>query len=58
MIGLVVAYVAIAWLVLATGLRVSTEPTDVVLAVVEAALWPAIVVLAVLGAGWDAARAR
>lgn len=57
-IGLVIAYAAIACLVLATGLRLSTEPADVAIAIVEAALWPAILVLAIVGAGWDAARAR
>lgn len=50
-------YLAVAWLVLVEAVRSARDRGEVVAGVVEAALWPAIVVLANVGVAVDAARA-
>jgi hypothetical protein len=50
-------YLAVAWIVLVQATLSARDRGEVVAGVVEAALWPAIVLLANVGVAVDAARA-
>jgi hypothetical protein len=53
---LIVAYVAVGWLAFVEGMRTAATPSDVAGAVLEAALWPLVVVLALIGVAIDVVR--